>query len=172
MSYERALNRAKSINAKTFLSIERLPHGLGFVASYANDQSLRCVGQTVIHHADGRYGIVLNQNGFVAAEMEARDLMYRAGVFPAGAPSQPEPSQPEPGQPPLTAQNALRMETVLRLHYPELDDVENLLASALCDLRHFADRHGLDFGAQDHTGFFQYIEQCSATMWMRSAEQR
>nr|WP_213393907.1 hypothetical protein [Yoonia sp.] len=76
MSYERALNRAKSINAKTFLSIERLPHGLGFVASYANDQSLRCVGQTVIHHADGRYGIVLDQNGFVVAEMEARDLVH------------------------------------------------------------------------------------------------
>jgi hypothetical protein len=154
MSYSVALKRAKGINEKTFLAIERLPNGLGFIASYASDQSLRSLGQTIISHADGRFGIVLDHNGFVPRELEVRDILHRAGMFPAGAPGHGDDV-------PLStaAEAAVRMETMLRLHYPDLSDPENLLSAALCDLRHFADRHGLDFGAEDHTGFFKYLEE-------------
>lgn len=154
MSYEQAFKRAKSINPTTFLSIERLPHGLGFIASYSGDQSLRSFDQSIITHADGRLGLVIDRHGFIPREAEARDLLYRAGMFPAGAPDLGD-------EPALTPREeaAVRMEGVLRLHYPDLDDPANLLSAALCDLRHFADRHGVDFGAEDHTGFFKYIDE-------------
>lgn len=52
-----------------------------------------------------------------------------------------------------------RMDELLRAAFDNTEDPAELLAYALCDLRHFADAHGLNFAVTDRKGYAIYAEE-------------
>ena len=58
-----------------------------------------------------------------------------------------------------TSHQADRAEYAMQTIYTETDDAAELLRYMLCDLRHFADKNGLNFAATDTKGYKLYAEE-------------
>lgn len=52
-----------------------------------------------------------------------------------------------------------RMNELLKAAFDNTEDPAELLAYALCDLRHFADAHSLNFATADRKGYSIYAEE-------------